>query len=249
MGRRWLLWSAVALAGCGADGDFVCSRDEECVSGKIVGVCQDNDHCSFPDPACDSGQRYAQRAPAGFAQECVPGEVAGETTSAVESTTSAEGSTSTSVGSTGTGSGAVAESGEVTESGAAASTDVPELDTRCVEVDLGGALGMVDARNYSQEDDDFSPSCADEKGVDVVYLFVAPVAGEFRFEARGPLTAKISVALWESCSGSELGCGDNFIDPFRARLIRQLDQGEPVIVAVDSDEPDGQVQLSITLVP
>src|SRR5687767_10231427 len=51
----WVLW-----VGCNPyrDGDFPCGSDQECGGD---GMCID-DVCSFPDPGCESGYRFAARA-------------------------------------------------------------------------------------------------------------------------------------------------------------------------------------------
>lgn len=213
--RTCLVGVLLVACGCASDDDFECTRDQECINNNIAGVCQSNNYCSFPDPMCDSGQRYAEHAPSGFAEECVPPEVAGS------------------------------ESGGMTTE--PATTGAVEIDDSCVEVELGGELGMVDTRNLSQEDDDLSPSCDEGDGNDVVYLFTAPLDGEYRFHARGQLS-NVTVSLWASCSGSELDCGESTFDPFSSTVLRTLDQGEPVVVVVDGEE-DGEFQLEIVLVP
>ena len=78
--RSCLVGVLLVAASCNGDDDFECSRDEECVNSNIAGVCQSNNYCSFPDPQCDSGQRYAEHAPSGFAEECVPPDVVGSST-------------------------------------------------------------------------------------------------------------------------------------------------------------------------
>lgn len=234
VGRSVILLIALALPACGGDGDgFECARDEECVSGNIAGLCQPNNYCSFPDPACDSGQRYAEHAPAGFAEECVPDGVADVSGSGgASSTTSADSPT------TSNDPPATSEDGG-TSSG---------VDDSCVEVDLGSSLGTVDSRNFSQEDDDWSPSCEPADGNDVIYAFVAPAPGDYRFRAAGPLTSVI-VSLRESCSGSELACGVNTFDPFSSTVVHTLGQDERVIVSVDTDASnEGQFDLEILLV-
>lgn len=73
------------LAACASEGGgFECASDDACVAGGIEGICQPNNYCSFPDPGCDSAQRYAEHAPAGFAEECVPTDVASSGTTQSE---------------------------------------------------------------------------------------------------------------------------------------------------------------------
>lgn len=55
-------------AACSPASIFACSDDAQCNDG----VCQlDVGYCSFPDPTCDSGQRYGDYAGDGLAKECV----------------------------------------------------------------------------------------------------------------------------------------------------------------------------------
>ncbi|MCR9163731.1 MAG: hypothetical protein ACE37F_16580 [Nannocystaceae bacterium] len=229
------LLAALAASACSGDGDgFECAQDEECVSGNIAGVCQPNNYCSFPDPACDSGQRYAELAPSGFAEQCVPPGVAESSGSGGPQPTTADDEPTTS------------DSDATTTSDPDATT-TSDVDASCVEVDLGSALGEVDARNFSQEDDDFSPSCESDDGNDVVYAFVAPVPGDYRFRASGSFTPVV-VSLRESCTGSELACETNVFDPFSSSVVRSLDQGERLIVVVDTDESnEGEFVLEIRL--
>lgn len=54
--------------GCRA-GSFVCAEDTEC-AGQPGGRCELVGHCSFPDPACPSGRRYAGHS-GDFSSKCV----------------------------------------------------------------------------------------------------------------------------------------------------------------------------------
>lgn len=62
---------AVLTTGCIAAEPFACERDEQCVAAGIAGSCQAVGFCSFPDPACASGQRFASSAAADYADACV----------------------------------------------------------------------------------------------------------------------------------------------------------------------------------
>jgi hypothetical protein len=63
------------LAGCHRALLFHCTRDVECTDGANDGVCQASGYCSFPDPACGSGQRYVEEAGMGLARSCVPANI------------------------------------------------------------------------------------------------------------------------------------------------------------------------------
>lgn len=189
------------------------------MNNGIAGLCQSNNYCSFPDPGCDSGQRYAEHAPSGFAEECVPPTVAGTDAD----TEMPEGSGSAGM------SGGDAES--------------------CIEVELGSELGEVDTRTFAEEDDDMSPSCGYGEGKDVVYGFTAPTTGTYRFSASGGITTSVIVTLRESCTGSELVCAENLFDPFSSSTEWDLEAGERIVVVVDTDAgEDGQFQLEIVFV-
>ena len=65
-----------ALAGCGPTA-FQCENDQDCLRGsQTPGVCQVVGFCSFPDGACESGQRFGEFAgPLG--DRCVPSDGSG----------------------------------------------------------------------------------------------------------------------------------------------------------------------------
>lgn len=75
---RWEFGTAAAIAialACSPSA-FTCLEDAECSGG----VCQSTGSCSFPDDACDSGQRYGEHAASGLAGECVELGATGSTT-------------------------------------------------------------------------------------------------------------------------------------------------------------------------
>jgi hypothetical protein len=53
-------------------GSFACEADSECVLAGAQGICQPVGYCSFPDPDCNSGQRYGEYGPIGVGGRCVP---------------------------------------------------------------------------------------------------------------------------------------------------------------------------------
>ncbi len=208
---------------CAADSDgFECSNDDACVAAGIAGVCQPNNYCSFPDPGCESEQRYAEHAPAGFAEECVPADVV---SSGSGSDTSADPS---------------ADPSDSTEQ-----AEVPP----CIDVELGSELGSVDVRTLAGRGDDFAPSCASDTGPDVAYWWTAPVPGDFDFTVDGGVSlTDVTIQLHDACD-SELRCGEGLANPWLATVRHSLEQGESVIIVVDGgDEDDGMFELSIALV-
>jgi hypothetical protein len=67
---------ALVLAlGCTQERVFVCTTNEECVDGDVLGFCQPAHVCSFPDDGCPSLQRYGSRAPDALAEQCVAGDL------------------------------------------------------------------------------------------------------------------------------------------------------------------------------
>lgn len=78
--RCWtagLLIALGALAGCGPVAAFQCENDLDCLRGsQQPGICQGVGYCSFPDGACESGQRFGEFSDA-FGDKCVPSDGAG----------------------------------------------------------------------------------------------------------------------------------------------------------------------------
>ncbi len=81
----------VALAGLAdcRSGAFTCEDASDCTDGDRLGTCQLDGHCSFPDDACGSGQRYGAHAGA-LSGECVP---SAGTTGVSDGSTSGEATT------------------------------------------------------------------------------------------------------------------------------------------------------------
>ncbi len=58
--------------GCGPAAAFQCENDQDCLRGSAQpGVCQGVGYCSFPDEACESGQRFGEFSDA-LGNQCVP---------------------------------------------------------------------------------------------------------------------------------------------------------------------------------
>jgi hypothetical protein len=77
-----------AIAACRA-GAFTCSDDDQCRAGETMGVCQPAGVCSFPDDACDSGQRFGDHS-GELSGRCVPPGGTESTSTAVAETSSVE---------------------------------------------------------------------------------------------------------------------------------------------------------------
>src|SRR4051812_23874497 len=50
---------------------FQCSEDAQCVRDSEPGICEPNRLCSFPDPTCEDGFRYAADGPPSKRSQCV----------------------------------------------------------------------------------------------------------------------------------------------------------------------------------
>ena len=82
--RPKLAWLLIAISpACRDSGVFGCEDDSVCVSGSVQGVCQVNGLCSFPDPACESGQRYGKHS-GNLSGSCVPVDGAADSTGGEE---------------------------------------------------------------------------------------------------------------------------------------------------------------------
>lgn len=66
---RVLLVMVIAGAGCLKTATFQCAASDQCVRDGVQGQCESVGYCSFPDPACASGQRFADYSPS--ANQCV----------------------------------------------------------------------------------------------------------------------------------------------------------------------------------
>jgi len=67
-----LLVLAAPALGCDWTATFACETREDCIDGRAGGVCEPDGHCSFADTECESGRRYGEHSPPGFAGTCVP---------------------------------------------------------------------------------------------------------------------------------------------------------------------------------
>lgn len=130
MGITWGVGMGIVLPaahGCGAT-VFECSSSADCTDDRMDGTCQPDGWCSFADPACASGQRYGDRAPASIAGECV--DPLGDTTTGIGGTdASAEGVTSNATITSATGASAEATAGPTT----GVTTTTTEADTGTTE--------------------------------------------------------------------------------------------------------------------
>lgn len=67
---RALLLLAWFAAGCVRAAGFACETDAECTRGGNLGTCEAIGRCSFPDPSCPTGRRFAEHA-GDVSEQCV----------------------------------------------------------------------------------------------------------------------------------------------------------------------------------
>lgn len=255
---------ALAWVACVQDDAFECGQNDECVQGGIRGVCQIDGYCSFPDPMCESGQRYGSLAPQNLAEACVPpgpdvidtsGEVVTDGGDGSDGGQTATGGMSDSNGGTTADPGTTTsttsdETSTTAESGSASASagDSTGGVADCIDVDLGSAVGDVDERSLGGQGNDFDPTCYGGDGNDVAYAWVAPLRGEYEFVAQGGIN-DTGIMLYDACGGAELACNDDGALPFSGLVRREVEQGESLVIVVDSSAAEmGSYILQITLV-
>jgi len=70
------LVTAFIAPACASVPDYYsCGASSECTIEGMTGRCEPNGACSFPDPACPSGQRYGELSKPGVANVCVGSEI------------------------------------------------------------------------------------------------------------------------------------------------------------------------------
>lgn len=123
---------------------FACASDDECRGAGGDGVCQPESVCSFPDVACDSGQRYGAHS-GGLSGMCVPW--AGSTGAVADS--GGLGSSSSTVGAL-ESSGVIGESSsggslDTTSVGSTTGTPVPSEPLLWFEFEAASTEGFENA--------------------------------------------------------------------------------------------------------
>lgn len=61
---------ALLASACGVD-PYACAARAQCVRGTLVGQCEPEGYCSYPDDDCESGSRFSDNATADLAGRCV----------------------------------------------------------------------------------------------------------------------------------------------------------------------------------
>jgi hypothetical protein len=62
--------AGMLLGACRIDAVFDCERDDQCQLRGQIGACAASGYCTFPDPSCDSGSRYDDRAGGSYGGTC-----------------------------------------------------------------------------------------------------------------------------------------------------------------------------------
>lgn len=108
-------WGAAALGtGLGCSQGSVCGSPDGCGHD---GTCEANGYCSFPDPECESGQRYGEDADAAVAGTCVGVPVSSSGSTATAPNTSSPSSSPGDADSTSADSQSTGASGPSTSTG------------------------------------------------------------------------------------------------------------------------------------
>lgn len=144
-------------------------------------------------------------------------------------------------------------SGEGSTTSMSAGTTVSS-EASTSESDSASESGMIEAppcADYNFEDsmqagamlpditifgDDFSQSCLQGSHADVVFYWVAPVAGTYEFYADVDPSLGIDVigALWDGCDGEELVCDDDGGDAIDSRILVDAAAGEDFLWVVNA---------------
>ncbi len=126
-----LAMGVLVAMGC-SDSAFHCAEDQQCVDRGVVGICQSNQYCTFPDGTCPSGQRYGESAGAGLAGVCLMGEVAGTGDGTMGDGTMGDGTMGDGT------SGGPADDGVATSSASSGGADETGPQTTTSSPDTGG---------------------------------------------------------------------------------------------------------------
>jgi hypothetical protein len=168
-------------------------------------------------------------------------------TSTSDTSTSSE-STDTAGASTGS-TGSSGETGSSSDTGSG-SGDTGE-ETICVDVDLGGALGLT-LGDTTALGDDLDPPCVPGLGGrDAGHRFVAPADGFYAFDTAGSSFDTVLHAYAPDCSGTLRGCNDDdALGVLQARLPLYLAAQEEAVVVVDGwdDTQLGAYTLDVSAV-
>lgn len=93
LGRALAALVALASAGCVKLDSYSCAQSLECIHGEVLGSCEPDGLCSFPDVTCPSGKKYGDLA-GGQSGQCVgDGNGGSSSSTTVSPTTSVSAST------------------------------------------------------------------------------------------------------------------------------------------------------------
>jgi hypothetical protein len=170
-------------------------------------------------------------------------------TSTSDTSTSSE-STDTAGASTGS-TGSSGETGSSSDTGSGSGSGDTGEETICVDVDLGGALGLT-LGDTTALGDDLDPPCVPGLGGrDAGHRFVAPADGFYAFDTAGSSFDTVLHAYAPDCSGTLRGCNDDdALGVLQARLPLYLAAQEEAVVVVDGwdDTQLGAYTLDVSAV-
>lgn len=158
----------------------------------------------------------------------------------IADTGEATGSTTTATGERGSSSGGGSEGGSA---GA------------CVDEDLGSALpASADGSNVGAGDDDKGDCVAGVGGLDVIYEWTAPQAGEVLVTTIGDATDFDTVLyVLDACDGTQLACGDDYDNGISSdsasMLTLAVEDGQTVAIVVDGYSAMATGAFALTILP
>jgi hypothetical protein len=189
--------------------EFLCQSSDECASGPDAGICEESGYCSFPDAACESGQRYGGLA-GPFSGECTaPDE--GTSTSSSSPTTVESASGVDEAGSMGgsiTGSPADESSTAAISVGTNATDSDPTLDGSSTEpaTDEGSTGGGTVDPYGSCRDGCTLPDAVCLSTNQGESVCASPCADPTNPEASCPVPLVAGHAV--ACASTQMGGGD-----------------------------------------
>ncbi len=118
---------------------------------------------------------------------------------------------------------------------------------RCPDLELESLpeLSVQGVLDRAVEDNSVVPSCSDSGGADVVYAWTPPFTGQWQITTIGSAFDTVLSVYQEGCQ-AELACNDDFDGGYTSTVFVELEEGVPVVIAVDSyaDEA-GAYSLSV----
>jgi hypothetical protein len=128
--------------------------------------------------------------------------------------------------------------------------DAPECELACPTGDLGSAVGdRVVEVSTSGGTSDSRGTCGGS-GPERTFSWTAPDRGRWLFDTNGSTFDSVLYIRDGSCGGNELSCNDDDGDGSNAELVLDVDEGQTVVLFVDSFfSGGGDAVLNINQVP